>query len=354
MAPAPDLLERHAPDRIETDELSPAVAAEVDFLAGRAQRWSAKPDSPQSVRARALASLGETEAARHALDAVDIASLSAIDVHAAVWAVSRVGTPTQIEDLLARLLDGNDDFVTVDGVPVGMAAVDVGSLQGAQGDLSSARSTLEAAARLGDARSPVWGALARAELARVLQTGELVGQTGDHGAAELAARTFFSATGWQAFLTSHEADLTGKSCPGVASAGSAHLQRGDRYFLVGLGMSPPVRVKASKGFRVLRHLVERPGVEVPALVLGRVADDDDAGELLTPELLRQLEDDPEGVRLAFRDDRDRSRVSKLLRRTIQQLEATSPTAGRHFAATVTTGHQCCYSPMAKPVLRWHT
>ena len=90
------------------------------------------------------------------------------------------------------------------------------------------------------------------------------------------------------------------------------------------------------------------------MMLGQIADSGAVDAVVTPELLRQVEDDPDGVRRAFRDDRSRSRVSKLLRRTIAQLDDASPTIGRHLAATVSTGHLCSYTPMLQPSLRWQT
>ncbi len=59
------------------------------------------------------------------------------------------------------------------------------------------------------------------------------------------------------------------------------------------------------------------------------------------------------LRETFFDDTVRSRVTKLLRRTIVKLGETHRLLGAHLDAAVRTGHACRYEPTGSVEINWH-
>ncbi|MHB1139204.1 MAG: hypothetical protein ACYC2O_09635, partial [Microthrixaceae bacterium] len=120
---------------------------------------------------------------------------------------------------------------------------------------------------------------------------------------------------------------------------------------IGFGVQPSVPVAPSLGLRVLHHLVVHRGRRVSVVELDRVASGEDPRPLLTADLATPAEGrDVEQLRAELLDDRARSRVSKLLHRTVERIDAAHPLAGRHLRSHVTTGWTCRYE--APDHVRW--
>ena len=160
-----DLLERRIPDVVSTDDVPDLLAAEVDFLASRHERWMDSPTAAPVVRARAMVAAGAIEQAREIIDRLDLRRLTDGEALVAAWAVSRCGSASRAHDLLDRLTVVADDFV-VDPVPYGPVALGIGQLHGVLGQVDDALEALRRAVSVADGRLPMWGALARVELAR--------------------------------------------------------------------------------------------------------------------------------------------------------------------------------------------
>ncbi len=349
------LLEHRIPDVVSTADLPVPLAAEIDFLAGRVDRWlDQSRQVSAAISARSHALIGNSSPARCALAEVDVAAIGPADLAAAAWAASRVGGPT-LAPLLGRLEALTDDFIN-GAAPVGPTTLFTGMLRGTAGDVEGAVADLETAVEIGDVRAPIWGALGRLELGRVLWMAEAV-PLGDFGSARptlTAARTFFAAGGYVS-LSQRVAEA---SAPVRAT-----LQLG-RPCIVGFGVQPVVEVRASKGLTALHHLVANSERVVTAAELSVVVDGGDAAELaaLMPDAWRQLsdragehdlkraaDDASVALRRVFFDDSTRSRVSKLLRRTIEKLSESCPALGWHLQASVRTGHGCRYCPTGEHV-----
>lgn len=364
---------------MSTAGLSGVLAAELDFLAGRFDRWAVRSDEvTAAVSARALAASGRDAAAASALGEVDVDHADPGDLAAAAWAASRVGgtivgallerltgivDPFLVgADVLARDGDGEDTVGTRNvegagaGICVGPTRMFVGMLRAAQGDLVAAASDLTAAVGVGDARAPIWGALARLELSRVLGTAAAVplDEVAPVSPTVTAARVFFAAGGYSSLL---------ERVVQVQRPVTATLLLG-RPCSIGFGVHPPVPVRPSKGLVALHHLVANSDRVVTAAELAVVLDGGDVDDIaaLMPEAWHRLSaastsSDIEGaaddvsaaVRKVFFDDSRRSRISKLLRRTIDKLGEACPPAGAHLQASVRTGHGCRYLPAGAPV-----
>jgi len=350
-----DLIEHRIPDLVSTADLPVPLAAEIDFQAGRVDSWiiqSRRVSAP--ISARSLAFIGRSSEAQAALDGVDVDSAEPLDLARAAWAASRVGGPTTAA-LLARLEALTDDFIGGEA-PAGPIALFTGMLRAASGDIAGAVEDMRMAVRIGDVRAPIWGALGRLELGRVLSTAEAVPLT-EFGAAHptlTAARTFFAAGGYRSLL-----QRVGEANEPVV----ATLQLG-RPCIVGFGVHPAVPVKASKGLTALHHLVTNRDRIVSAAELAIVIEGGAAGEIagLMPQAWQQmaararqggLDRATDGVnaeiRRVFFDDGTRSRVSKLLWRTIDKLDESCPPSSWHLRAAVRTGHACRYEPAGEPV-----
>src|SRR3546814_20377858 len=86
------LLDRGIPDLTSTAELPPALAAEVDYLAGRAAASAiVDPATDPGVLARAPVTRGDSAAAREVLIGALDQTLSLHGPAAETWAASRVG-----------------------------------------------------------------------------------------------------------------------------------------------------------------------------------------------------------------------------------------------------------------------
>jgi len=350
MEDAADLLERRIPDVVSTVDLPVRLAAEIDFLAGRVDRWSdpAAQYTP-AIAARSLASLGRRADALAALWLLDLDTASVADVAVAAWAASRVGGP-MVPTVLARLEAVTSDFLD-DDVPMGPRQMYVGLLRAAQGDLTCAIDELRAAIGVGDSRAPLWGALCRLELGRVLSTAEAIPIAGVPSSAPVltAARTFFGAGGYRSLLGRVEAACA--TVPAVIEVGTPGR--------VGFGVQPDVEIRTSKGVVALRHLVANQDRVVSAAELALVIDGGDAASIaaLLPAAWGSGDDDPDAavagatgaIRAVLFDEATRSRVSKLLRRTIVKLSESHQLVAAHLDASVVTGHGCRYRPAGAPV-----
>lgn len=352
---------------VDTDALSSRLAAEVDYLAGRTARWVTDPSTSPGIRARALVVDGRHDDARAALAQVGAdGPVDTQDAAAAAWATSRVGDPETARTVEAALADvdpGPGGFVTVDDVPLAHRSFLDGLLAIAQGDLATADERFTEAVDGGDARAPLWGALARVELARVRWTTIDVAPYDDarHGAGAddarrlaLAARTFFVAGGYR-HLMSRTGDLFGDS---TATDGAeprlGHLVEGSTWS-VGFGAQPPVRVAPTKGLVAVRHLIEHRDRVVTAAELDIVLDGGDHRVLDQGALVAAIQEgttDATDLRTRLVDPRARSRTSKLLRRTIDRLGEEHSVLARHLASSVRTGYACRY--VADPAVHWRT
>lgn len=362
------VLDRGVPDVVDTRSLPDRLAAEVDHLAGRTDRWATGTAIGPGIRARALVVEGRADDARAVLATLRPAGagtgMDVQDLAAGAWAASRVGEPRVADALGADVPDGGDDgFLVVDDVPLGHRSYVRGLLAVTRGDLDAAEALLRDAVEQGDRRAPLWGALARVELARVRWTvTDLLGADDDRrsGVDEarriaLAARTFFVAGGYR-HLVSTTAGLFGAPQAGDgAEPRLGHLVEQPTTWTVGFGSQPPVRVRPTKGLLAVRHLVEHRDRPVAAVELDRVIDGEDPGELAPDALLAAVaagELAEEDLRPALLDPRARSRVTKLLRRTIDRLGDEHETLRRHLAGSVRTGYVCRYE--ADPAITWRT
>lgn len=349
MAAIHDLLERGVPDLIDTVGLSSVLAHEIDFLARRA---TVAGDPPPAIRARAAVVAGDRVAAEVAIAEVVVADLRGNELTAAAWTVSRVGPADVAAALLERLSD-EPAMLTAGDVPLGPRALAEGPLLAATGELAAAEDRLREAVAAGDARAPLWGALARVELGRVLR-GRLAIEAVDDAEATAtlarlsqSAQVFFRAGGHQALSTEARTMLEPPAAGDVSAIGdptSGWFVPGPTW-TIGAGPAAPVRVSPTKGFAVLHHLVRHPERPVPAAVLGVVADGGDGDTVL-----RRWREGADTVTLD--DEAQRSRVQKLIGRTITALAPAHPLLARHLAATVTTGRVCRYDPGVDDAIRW--
>jgi len=352
MEDAPSLLEDRIPDLTSTVDLPVRLAAEIDFLAGRVDRWSdpgAQCTPAVSARSRAL--LTRPVDARQALARVDVATAPIADIAAAAWAASRAGGPT-VATILERLDAEASEFLD-DGLPIGPRRMYMGLLHAASGDLGLAIDELGKAVVVGDHRAPLWGALCRLELGRVLRTAEAVPFDASSAAPVLtAARTFFVAGGYRSLLGRVE----------HANAPVRATLEVERQSPVSFGVQPEVVIRSSKGLVALRHLVTNGHRVVTAAELAQVVDGGDGSRIAAMAsaawMSGDTEIDPldagasEMIRSMFFDDTTRSRVTKLLRRTITSLSESHRLMAAHLGASVVTGHGCRYRP-AGAAIQWN-
>ncbi|MCB1272051.1 MAG: hypothetical protein KDB31_11530 [Microthrixaceae bacterium] len=291
----------------------------------------------------------------------------------------------------------------------GHLAVARGDLRTAIAHFGAAVATGDARAPLWGARARL--ELARAEITAA-HCSTAAGATAHLGAARRAlvsARTFFAAGGSLHLLG--EADRALQACAGrphegtrpptdstsgrptdhtggdprggaapqpasghlLHTSGGAGTARGS--WVVGFGIQPSVEVPDRLGLHAVAELLRRPGAAIPAVLLEhRVAqrparcatsrgpeDPDEPRTVLLDGLSAAFSTvGPDSVDLdalttgdlaeVLRDDRARSRVSKLLRRTISSLHEDHRVLAEHLSATVSTGHVCAYEP--SPGVRW--
>lgn len=344
-----ELLERRIPDVVSTVGLPVRLAAEIDFLAGRVDTWcDPSEEYPPAITARSLAARGRTVEAARLLRQVDVAGAELADLAAAAWAASRVGGPV-VPALLARLDAETSEFL--DGeIPAGPRRMFVGMLHGASGDISRAVHELEAAVAVGDARAPLWGALGRLELGRVLRTAASIPVPGTRPAEPVlaAARTFFLAGGYRWLLHRVEA-ASGPVEARIEFTGPSR---------VGLGVQPAAEVRSGKGLVAIAHLVSNADRVVSAAELAAIVDGRDASDVVAfaTDALMATESDfdvdvdvSRSIRSVLFDEATRSRITKLLRRTIESLSSSHRLVGEHLAASVVTGHGCRYRATGAPV-----
>ena len=349
-----ELLDRGTPWAGDDSALPSVAAAELDALTGRWASWMAPRDDVHwGVRARALVGSGEPAAA-HALLRERLADGAARDwtpqgLAAAVWAASRVGPHDALAVLRAEVESDAGSFLVDGEVPLAPVAQLRGLLAAASGDLAAAAGELRDAALVGDARAPVWGALARVELARVLvSTDDSAGLR----AALSSARTFFAAAGYVELHRRCD-ELAQPPAPvAVAAPQLGHLVAGERW-TVGFGVEPAAEVAPTKGMVALAHLIRCRDRQVPAVEIDHVLAGRPSSEL-TDELreLASAEEPGRALQERISDDAVRSRVTKLLRRTVASLGEHHRLLGEHLERSVSTGHLCSYD--ADPAVRWRT
>lgn len=362
------LLDVEVPDLVSSEELDRVTAAEVDLAAGRTAGWSASNAAP-ALRARALAVAGDGAAARRALAGIDAESvMSGDDLQAltsACWAASRVGGSRQLVHAIRTRLDAMDvhDRLVVDrGVVLGPGSLFAGLCDATVGEHDSAVAHLRRAVRIGDERAPYWGAWSRLELARELagaldvtapDDAERASITGERDALLSSATLFFGSAGHR-HMASRCDELRSPSADGdLAAPGLGHLVQDsaphstDGTWLVGIATEPPVEIPATRGLEAVRYLIRHRDRVVPAVELASHLD----GDGVWTGTVERLRDDPEALAAAVHDGRARTRVSKLLQRTIDGLSAPHASLSRHLADRVRTGYVCSYED---PVTRWRT
>ena len=347
------LLDEGTPDAIATDGLDPVVAAEIDHLAGRHDRWVLPtPNLHVAFVARAQVAAGRAEEAMGTLAGARPRPTWPMHALAAwAWATSRIGIADQVthaDRILAAAGATGDSFLVSGDMPVGPGAMYRGVLAAALGDLDRAADLLRVAVQVGDARSSVWGARARLELTRVLLdqgADRETAQTEECRAMSATARLFFEASGYEHQLGLLER-LTGDgdTVDGLAAPALGRLRSGDPW-RVGFGVQPSVATQPYKGLAAIRYLVDHRGRRVPAVELDAALSPDGAERLA--DIRRAIDEgaDPgtqADLRAVFFDDRVHDRVSKLLRRTIVRLDSVHPRLSRHLQSTIETGVSCAY------------
>lgn len=375
-------LDRAVTDRLRTDDLDPPAAAEADFLSGRTDRWIGdEPTVHPAVRARALVVSNRPDEAIEVLESLVGCDFTPQALAAASWAVSRVSCPGLTASLPERVGALAGGFVTDDGLPLGPGSSLVALVASAEGDIEKSLDFHDRGVLEGDRRAPVWGAIARLERSRVLLSDMcLRDDAADPAAVRESARrslvsasTFFASSGHAhlAHVTASLMELCGpgpddgyryNNGEGVAEPALGYLRSGERC-LAGFGVQPPVVVRHRKGIGAIRYLIANRHRQVPAVELDQVlaGPGSDAGGGAGVEVLEELQalrtdpaHDPEQLSEHLRaivfDDRVRSRVSKLLRRTISALGDEHPLLGEHLRVSVRTGFTCSYE--APPIVRW--
>ena len=349
MDPA-DLLERRIPDVVSIAGLPAPLAAEIDFFAGRVDAWCEPVNrDARAIAARALALRRRDAEARACLAVFDHDDATIADLTAAAWAASRVGGPS-LAPLLGRLETAGSEFLDGDH-PLGPRRLFTGMLRAASGALPAAIADLSAAVSIGDARAPFWGALSRLELGRVLRTAEAVPVADVAPSAPVlgAARTFFGAGGYRALGDRVEA----LQAPVAAVFAVGTPSR------VGFGVQPAIEVRAGKGLVAISHLIVNCGRTVSAAELAGVLDGADVSRIaaMTSATWRSGGNGDDAgdevniaaIRSLVFDDSTRSRMTKLLRRTIASVAEAHPVIGAHLGASLTTGHGCRYRPIGAAV-----
>jgi hypothetical protein len=301
---------------------------------------------------------GDERRANDLLAEIVVAELQGHGLTAAGWAASRVAPAPFAAALLDRVAD--EPALLRDGdVPLGPRALAEGPLIAATGDLDTAIERLEHAVADGDARAPLWGALARLELARVLRCRAAVGAFDPEGDAAAvrplaqAAGLFFRAGGYRSLATRLAATLDpAPSSRPLGAPTVARLSRGANWS-VGFGVMAPVTVPAAKGLLALRYLVDHAGLGVPATILDTVADG--RTPAFSPASLAvAIERDGEELLVELSDEAIRTRVDKLLRRTIARLADAHPLLGDHLRGSVRIGQLCRYEPTPGSPITWRT
>ncbi|MDE0804251.1 MAG: hypothetical protein OSA99_13135 [Acidimicrobiales bacterium] len=343
------LLDRGTPDSTPTDALDVVTACEVDLLAGRVDRWMVPgPRVPHGVAARAQVLAGRPSAARALLDdAPPVAEWSPRALASAAWAISRVGSPRLAEVESALDTAGSSDRFLYEGdVPLGPTDSFLGILVAAAGELDRGARCLRAAAAVADERSPSWGAQVRHELVRVLLDAAVDGDadaSAERDSMRTMARMFYVSAGYD--HQRERLDAVGSPDPGPrASAGCGILEPGPRW-TVGFGVQPPVTVRPSKGLLAIHHLIRHRDRRVPAVELDAVVQSGAEPGLaaLRTVIDRAVECGGEDdLRVLLHDDQVRTRVTKLVRRTIARIGDEHRRLGDHLEAMVETGYSCAY------------
>lgn len=363
-----ELLDRRVPDLISSADLRFEAGSEVDWLAGRFEAWT-ESGRDVGVRARALVQAARPDDARTLLESgVDELSTTQGWV-AAAWAASRTG-PGELaahllghEPALNQTSADREEFLFEGDVPLGPRSLSVGLLKLASGHHEDAVEELSRAVMVADMRGPAWGARARMELGRALSDGS--GLNHDDAAravgrrALISAQTFFAASGYLhlAAVTTGLIDPSAGSSPGLTGSAAApwlgHLVPGSPW-TIGYGVAPPVNLSASRGLAIVRELVGRRHEQVSTMELDRI--DTSPRSDGSTEARGQDRPDVEALvadgasvddlRDQLFDDRTRSKVSKLVRRTIERIAAVHPLLGGHLRTSIKTGHYCCYDGSA--------
>ena len=247
-----------------------------------------------------------------------------------------------------------------------------------------------------DVEAPVYVGYTQVELAAVLRQR---GRAGDaSSAAELHAEGMAAAQRmglrWLATLGARLEEASVTTPP---AADARLVCEGDFWAVSYAGHV--ARIRDAKGIRYLERLLRQPGTEIHSLDLAgdgtSIRETGDAGALLDDRAKAQyrarIEDLEEEMREAeeFHDDgraakarleletiagelgralglggrdrrfgsdaeRARVNVTRHIKGAVAKIAEASPALGRHLAATVRTGHFCCYEPAAAEVrVDWH-
>lgn len=367
------VLDRDIPDATSTVRLDRVSAAEVDLVAGRTDRWTEASVSP-GLRARALLVAGRPGDAATALGEVRSADIEPTsptsrgggqsagvqEVASVVWAASRVPADPGILAATRRRLEAlrADGCVTRmgmlhdGGVLLGPLPLFEALLDAATGATGHALEAARRAVDVADRRTPFWGAWARIELARLAGGMLDTIAVDDPGVAKVyderrgalnGARLFFRSAGHIHMAgRCHELDGPPTLAP-MAAPGLGHLVRGaaegdPASWQVGVGVQPPVTIDHGRGLDLLDHLIANRSRSVPAVELVDVLDGTDTWR----RIVADVGDDAEALAARIRDDRARSRASKLLARTIKGLSDRHPALAAHLRTRVSTGYVCGY------------
>jgi hypothetical protein len=354
------LLDKAIPDLLSTTNLSPELAVEVHYLAGRTGASNLLlPSLPLGLKARDLLMSGELAEARFVLEQSVERPFSAQGLAAAIWTGSRIGSPELLQYLGEQLGQFDGEFVVDGEVPLGPRLLFSGLIAAAVGRLDEAADQLSGAARVGDQRAPVWGAIARVELGRVQLTmadlgyGEITHQRGRR--TLVTARTFFSAGGFTHLASVAGSLMAHPSRADAAAPGLGHFSLRQSWW-AGFGVQPPCELRKGKGLLALQYLIENRGRRVPSVELESVL----SGEAPQPidlTLVEQLMNVEDGqfpdstseIRAYLFDDRVRSRVSKLLSRTVKRITEEHVLLGEHLLGSLETGFACRYNPQSSIV-----
>ena len=141
---------------------------------------------------------------------------------------------------------------------------------------------------------------------------------------------------------------------GRSAAPTVGRLRPGRSWRVGFGVMGDAARRGSKGLVMIRHLVRHPGRPVPAIVLDRLAKGGDIEAIIEAAARLDGREDDAGdeIRALLLDDTVRSRVGKLLSRTVEGLDGDHPLLAAHLRTTLHTGHVCRYDPPVDPSVVW--
>jgi tetratricopeptide (TPR) repeat protein len=130
----------------------------------------------------------------------------------------------------------------------------------------------------------------------------------------------------------------GGAGPSPGHSGQVLRHEGDHWTVEFAGRA--LRVRDSKGMRLLAELLRRPGEEVHAAVLVAAAEGNPP---------------PDVTALALEEsERHRVSVTRAIHGVLDRVATTHPTLGEHLARTVRTGMVCSYAPDPRVPTTWES